>query len=109
MILQQSLDRSVISSSQQVVSRTPFHQSTDKTLVSRGVGDVEPVRFAEGPKKNATVPTVQFFEDTNAAINHRNAVNGSQLQTSFYSAKVKYILVSVQPKPQDHSSINLFA
>ena len=109
MILQQSLDRSMIATSQQAVRRAPLHQSMDKPLVSRAVEAVEPVRFVEGINKNELVSTAQSFENTNAAIQHRNAVNGSQLQTSFYSAKVKYLMVSVQPKPQDHSSINLFA
>ena len=109
MTLQQSLDRSMIASSQQAVRRTPLHQSLDKPLVSRGVGAVEKVRFSEGPKKNEIVSTVHSFDDTNAAIKHRNAINGDQFQTSFYSAKVKYLMVSVQPKPQDHPSINLFA
>lgn len=108
-MLQQSLDRSMIASSQQAVTRTPSYQSMDKPLVSRGVEAVDKVRFSEGPKKSAIISTVHSFDDTNAAIKHRNAVSGNQLQTSFYSAKVKYLMVSVQPKPQDHPSINLFA
>ena len=109
MILQQSVDRPMTTNSQQAVRQTQFAQSMDTPQVARGVGAVEKVRFVDGPKKNEIVSRLHSFDDTNSAIEHRNSVSGSQLQTSFYSAKMKYLMVSVQPKPQEHSSINLFA
>ena len=109
MISQPNFDRSAFASSQYAVRPVRFNQFMDKPIVSRGVESVEPVRFAEGSKSNQLFSLIHSFNDTNAAIKYQNLMASGQLLTSFYSAKMKYVMVSVQSKSQEHPNVNLFA
>lgn len=82
---------------------------SDNFIIERDAIEVEKTYPSYRPVDHYRPQNNDLFSFGTTTIEALTDHNSESLHTSFQSAKMKYLIVSVQPKPSQHDKLNLFA